>query len=454
MRAGPERINHAGEYTVMKLNELLSQHSVAKPDQPAVHAAQLPSGGRVQDLETVLSVVRKINTSLVLSDVLALVIDHAIRITQADRGFLMLADKDGKLQYVIAHDKQGNLIQPENFQVSRSVLEDVFSTGASVCIEDALNDERFEQRKSIVNLELQTIMCAPMQTHEQTIGVIYVDSRYIHAVNKDEVLRMFEILAGQAATAINNARLYGDLKKTFEELRDANDHIIKSERMALRGEMAAEVSHELKNILNIALLQTQALQRRLKQGETDTTEKLLSELVDSIRKIHNFSESLLVRERLSSELEPLQLNQFVGDFTMFIRHLPKFRKGKVQGDLDMELPLVLADRDQIQQVLLNLANNAIEAFDEATITIATTYDFATNTVRLAVTDNGPGLPPQVKAKAFLEKVTTKADGHGFGLPVCRKIIQNHKGDITVRSEEGKGTTFVITIPAAPPGFAL
>lgn len=435
----------------MKLNELLTQHQIANgepisgPDRPAGF------GGRVQDLETVLSVVKKINTSLVLSDVLSLVIDHAIRITRADRGFLMLADKGGKLQYVIAHDKNGSLIQPENFQVSRSVLEDVFTTGEAICIEDALNDQRFEQRKSIVNLELQTIMCAPMQTHEHTIGVIYVDSRYIQAVNKDEILRMFEILAGQAATAINNARLYGDLKKTFEELRDANEHIIRSERMALRGEMAAEVSHELKNILNIALLQTQALQRRMKLGETDSCDKLLTELIDSIRKIHNFSENLLVKESLSSSLIPMRLNEFLNDFTMFIKFLPKFRKGKIVLELDQELPEVLADRDQIQQVLLNLANNAIEAFGEATITLTTQYDFVNNMAVLIVADNGPGLSPQVKAKAMVEKVTTKADGHGFGLPVCRKIIQNHKGDIIVESEIGNGTKFIITLQIATPG---
>ena len=437
----------------MKLNELLREHQIEHADKKSsrkdAHPAQrLQSEDPVQDLETVLSVVRKITTSLVLSDVLALVIDHAIRITYADRGFLMLADKDHRLQYVIGHDKHTNIIHPENFQVSESVLEDVYTTGESICVENALNDERFEQRQSIVNLELQTIMCAPLKTHQETIGVIYVDSRYIHSVNRDETLRLFEILAGQAAITIQNARLYEDLKRTYEELRDANEHIIKSERMAMRGEMAAEVSHELKNILGVALLQSQTLQRYVKRGEVEVSEKMVKDIILSIQKINNFSENLLVRSSASSQMKPVQLNSFVSDFASFIKYLPKFRDGKIVVVVDEELPEINADTDQLQQVLLNLANNAIEAYPEAVITLTTEYDLMNNAARLIVADDGPGLDPKVKERAFVERITTKPDGHGFGLPVCRKIIQHHKGDIRVESQPNQGTTFIITLPVS------
>ena len=379
---------------------------------------------------------------------MTLVIDHAIRITQADRGFLMLTNNEGILQYVLGRDKVGNIIHPENFRVSESVLEDVYTTGESICIENALNDERFEKRLSIVNLELQTIMCAPLQTHEETIGVIYVDSRYIHAVNKDEILRLFEILAGQAAIAIQNARLYEDLKKTYEELKEVNERIIKSERLALRGEMAAEVSHELKNIINVALLQAQSLQQRMRRGEKDACEKLVKDIIDSIRKINSFSENLLIHSNATSQLLPIQLNSVVKDFVSFIKYLKKFRSGKIVVSFHEELPEVNADADQIQQVLLNLVNNAIESMNEATISITTEYDFINNLVKLIVADDGPGLDPLVKERIFVEKITTKPNGHGFGLPVCRKIIQNHKGDIRVESQPSQGTKFIITLPVS------
>jgi len=435
----------------MKLDELVNRsHSASLQPRSRKSGGgpggQSPFRERAQDLETVLSVITKINTSLVLSDVLALVIDHAIRITNSERGFLMLENGDGKLQYIVGHDKHGKKIHPENFEISRSIVDDVFSTGESVCVENALNDERFEQRQSIMNLELETIMCAALKTHDLTLGVIYVDSRYIHSVRRDETLRMFDILAGQAAIAIQNAKLYEDLKKTYDELKEANEHIITSERLALRGEMAAEVSHELKNILGIAILQAQSTQRSLKRGDPDASDKMIKEVIASIQKINNFSENLLVRS--SSQMSPVQLNEFVTNFVAFIQHLPKFRTGTINIAIDETMPELQADADQLQQVLLNLANNAIEAYPQATITFRTEYDLLNNIARLTVEDNGPGLDPRVKEKAFVEKITTKPNGHGFGLPVCRKILLNHKGDIRVESHEGKGTTFILTLPVS------
>jgi len=429
----------------MKFNELVQEKSRVNT---SATARRMGFDKRVQNLETILSVVRKTNTSLLLPEVLELVIDQAIRITNAERGFLMLADDDRRLQYVVGRDRDGKSIHPENFQVSSSVLEDVFTTGESICIENALNDERFERRQSVVNLELQTIMCAPLQTPEKTIGVIYVDSRFIQPVEKEDILYLFEILAGQAAIAIQNARLYEDLKKTYEELRQANEQIIKSEKMALRGELAAEVSHELKNLIAVLLLQLQALQGRLKKGIAEGAEESVMEIIQGIHKINRFSENLLARSSLTSKMKRQDLNKVVADFAAFIKVLPKFRKAKIKVDTQETLPQISMDREQIQQVLLNLVNNAVEAYNETTIKLRTGYDVLKNLVVLDVSDTGPGLDPEVKERLFVEKITTKENGHGYGLSICRKVIENHNGQIAVESEAGKGTTFRITLPAA------
>jgi signal transduction histidine kinase len=428
----------------MKFNELVKE---TPPNGSAQLVERMSPDKRVQNLETILSVVRKTNTSLVLSDVLELVIDQAIRITNAERGFLMLADENQHLQFVVGRDREGNAIHPENFQVSSSVLEDVFVTGESICIENALDDERFERRQSVVNLELQTIMCAPLQTHEKTIGVIYVDSRYIQAVEKEDILYLFEILAGQAAIAIANARLYEDLKKTYDQLRQANEQIVKSEKMALRGEMAAEVSHELKNLVAVILLQLQSLQRRLSKGATEEAARLVMDIIQAVHKINLFSENLLTRSRLTSRPVEADLNNLVTDFGAFIKILPKFRNAKITFECEETLPKVEVDTEQIKQVLLNLANNAVEAHPKARITFKTEYDIVKNLAVLSVSDDGPGLEPSVKERLFVEKVTTKENGHGYGLTVCRKIIENHRGNISVQSEVGKGTTFTIALPA-------
>jgi signal transduction histidine kinase len=403
---------------------------------------------RTTNLETVLNVVRKTNTSLVLPDVLELVVDQAIRITNAERGFLMLGDENNALQFVTGRDREGKPIHPENFKVSSSVLEDVFVTGESICIENALNDERFERRHSVQNLELQTIMCAPLQTREETIGVIYVDSRHIQALDKEDTLYLFEILAGEAAIAIQNARLYEDLRKTYEELKQANDQIVKSEKMALRGELAAEVSHELKNIVAVILLQLHSLQKSIGRGEAQRPIDLINEIIQSVHKINAFSQNLLVRSSVVPQLKETDLNKLVSDFVNFISVLPKYRHAKVQMDSDETLPKVKLDKEQMQQVLLNLANNAVEAYPSATITFETEYDVLKNVVRLSVADNGKGLDPRIKDKILVEKITTKENGHGYGLSICRKIVESHGGRIVVDSEPCKGTTFTMRFPAA------
>jgi len=132
----------------MNLDDLLQEEVVGQ-----AHAAQeKPPASRTRDLEMILNVVRKVNTSLVLSDVLDLVLDEAIRITKAERGFLMLADAEQKLEFVTGRTSTGESIHAENFQVSSSVLDDVFTMGESLFVEDALNDGRFELRQSVLEL--------------------------------------------------------------------------------------------------------------------------------------------------------------------------------------------------------------------------------------------------------------------------------------------------------------
>ncbi len=434
----------------MNLDDLLKQ-SYADQDAETAYEPNASSQGR--DLETILNIVRTINTSLVLNDVLELVTDEAIRITKAERGFLMLApmglaDGNGKLEFVIGRNARGESINAENLQVSSSVLDDVFTTGESVCIENALNDERFERRQSIMNLELQTIICSPLHTREEKIGVIYVDSKYIQAVDKAEILSVFEILAGQAAIAIKNARLYDNLKRTYEELKQANEHIIQSERMAMKGEIAAEVSHELKNLVAVVLLNLDLMQRKAGKVGRDEINPIIEKIVGGVRKIENFSKSLLTRHRASAQLVSANLNKIAADFVEFVKFLPKFKCNEVTASLAENLPLAQIDIDQVQQVLLNLVNNSVEAFSSASIELKTEYDEVSETVRFLVRDNGPGIDEAILSRILTEKITTKADGHGYGLPICRQILEAHGGTINIESNKGNGATFIMTFPVS------
>jgi signal transduction histidine kinase len=405
------------------------------------------SKSSLHNLETILTVVRKINTSLVLSDVLNLVLDEAIRITHAERGFLMLANEHRVLEFAVGRSAQGTPIDASTFQVS-SVLEDVFTTGESICIENAQSDGRFERRQSIMNLELQTIICSPLRTQEDTIGVIYVDSQFIHAIDKADILYLFEILAGQAATAIKNARLYNELRTAYEELKKANEQIVKFERLALRGEIAAEVSHELKNHVGVILLGLGLLEKKIGTGSPDDLRSILAKTMRGADRIESFSSNMLQKNRPGAKKVPSDMNAVIQDFIRFIKFLPRFKYNDIQHIEETDIPALNLDVDQLQQVLLNLANNAVEASPGVTLTFTTAFDPRERQISLRLSDNGPGIEESILNRLFTEKITTKATGHGYGLGICKSIVEDHGGSIRIESTVGSGTTFILTFPVA------
>ncbi len=426
----------------MNLDDLMRQSLTV---EAPVDVIDPPPRSTVRDIETILNIVRKINTSLELNEVLELVTDEAIRLATAERGFLMLANSGGRLEFVIGRNANGESIRAESFQVSSTVLEDVFATGESLCIENALNDERFERRQSIMNLELQTIICSLLKTQEEKIGVLYVDSKHIQSVDKGEILSLFEILVGQAAIAIRNAQLYANLKEAYEDLRQAHLHIIQSERMAMKGELASEVSHELKNLVSVVLLSLQRLRMRIGSVTPDELSGIIENAIGGVRKIEKFSTNLLSRPHSAVNLAPRCLNKITSDFADFMRFIPKFRSNKISCSLAENIPLLNLDIDQIQQVLLNLVNNIVEARADADIRFVTEVNPTNRVAILKVEDSGPGIDESILPKLFAEKVTTKVDGHGYGLLVCRQIVENHGGSIRVDSRQGEGTTFTLAL---------
>lgn len=429
----------------MKLDELIEQ-SGGELDSASERKGGADS--KLRDLATILNVVRKINTSLELSEVLELVTDEAIRIVRADRGFIFLANNHGELEFVVGRNAKGEAVPAQDLHVSHSVLADVFATGESLCVESALTDQRYEHRKSILDLALQTILCSPLQTQEEKIGVLYVDSKHIQAVDKAEILSLFEILAGQAAIAIRNARLYASLKSTYEELKQAQQHIIRSERMAMKGELASEISHELKNLVSVVLLSLQRLQAKIGTYSSFELNAIIDKTIAGVRKIEGFSKNLLSRSHATLHLQSFNINKVVTDFVEFMKFLPKFKANRITMALEEPLPPVNLDIDQIQQVLLNLVNNIVEARADASIQFMTEMDREKNEVVVRVRDDGPGIPEDVLGKLFQEKITTKPDGYGYGLIICKQIIEHHGGTIRATSSPGAGATFVLTFPIA------
>ncbi len=428
----------------MKLSELL----VDKSNYSTTDKKLVMGQDRAKDLELILNVVQTINKSLILDEVLQLVLDNAIKVTKAERGFLILRDEEEKLECVLARDALGNPLPEDAYQISDTIVHDVFTTSESICVENAQTDNRFEQSRSIMSLRLETILCSPLVVRNEKIGVIYVDSRSIQPVNRDEIVDLFEILAGQAAIAIKNAQLYDNLQKAFQDVQIANEQLIKSERMVSKGEIAAEISHELKNLVNVVLLQLQSLERSITKNpalQSSTEIQKLKDSVVSVQRIGEFAQGLLESSPLRVDKIPGDINEQIKHIVKFIRTLKRYQKATIKLSLDPNVPVFPFDEKQTQQVMLNLLNNSVEAYNEATIKISTRFYPTKELVQIVVSDNGPGIEQEVLKKLLKSKITTKPDGHGYGLPICRKIIENHGGTMEVESAINKGAKFYLTL---------
>jgi signal transduction histidine kinase len=428
----------------MKLHQLVEQYHSGKASTPGSGKTLLP--GHSIDLEQLLNVFKTMNRSLILDDVIVLVLDNAIRIARAERGFLLLADEKNELHTVMARDAKDTTLNSDQYTISESIARDVYKTGESICVEHAQHDKLYDSRSSILSLSLETILCSPLIVRGEIIGVIYVDSKHIQPVNRNEIINLFEILAGQAAIALKNAQLYKSVTKAYNDLQDTNDVLLKMDRLAIKGEIAAEVSHELKNLFQVTLLQFDSLERNFLRIEKEAAFDRIKEAHRSVKRIELFARGLLESSSMKVNKMLGDMNKSIGETVGLLQPLRKFKFARIETVLDKSLPFYCFDTQQMQQLLLNLMNNAVEACSGVTLTITTELLTTTHEVLIKVADDGPGIPEDIAAKLFNEKITTKADGHGYGLSICRKIAENHFGTIRVQSTVGRGTTFSIRMP--------
>ncbi|MGC8839014.1 MAG: GAF domain-containing protein, partial [Anaerolineae bacterium] len=175
---------------------------------------------------------RVLNSTLDLDELLDLVMDIVIRTTRAERGFLMLRDREtGQLQFQVARNMSQETIAGPSFEISRSVVERVARHGETVLTTNAQEDPRFKAQASVVSYALRSILCVPLRLREEITGVIYVDNRVKAGLFSPEDREFLSAFANQAAVAIENARLFGEQRKALEQItrmKDLLDNVLAS----------------------------------------------------------------------------------------------------------------------------------------------------------------------------------------------------------------------------------
>lgn len=250
-------------------------------------------------------------------------------------------------------------------------------------------------------------------------------------------------------------RLHLESVEYLTRLRDSEDALMRASRISLASEMVAAVSHELAQPLSAARSHVRALKRRLEQPRRDRA-KDVADIDAAVVQIDSAASTIRdMREFLrrgEAERTPLQLEQLVR--TAIDLMGPELRRGNILIHINGfdGLPPVLANRTQIAQVLLNLVRNARDAIAEAgrpngEISIAAERD-RPGFAEICVTDNGPGVSPHIGQNLFAPLKSTKPEGLGLGLSLCKSIITNHGGELWHDSASRAGTRFCFTLPYA------
>lgn len=252
------------------------------------------------------------------------------------------------------------------------------------------------------------------------------------------------------------------VEQKTRELNRAHEHALHNEKMASIGKMAAVLAHEINNPLSGILTYAKLLRKWMDRDDEGRTHH--REICDSLeliasesRRCGDLVKNLLTLSRETPlTLQMADLNQVVERTVHLVQHQLDLAAVQLQLQLDRTLPPVQCDASQIEQVLLALLVNSLEAMPQAggNIWLSTSFREESHEVRITVRDDGPGISAEILPRIFEPFLTTKESGVGLGLAISRSILERHGGSIEARSDAGRGTTFTLTLPGEPEPQAL
>ena len=242
-----------------------------------------------------------------------------------------------------------------------------------------------------------------------------------------------------------------DSHRRYVELKKAQDQLVHTERMAAKGEMAAEIGHEISNYLAAISARAQMLTMELGKAEPEKISRHARIIMEQASNMAILTKGLMDFSHKEMKVVRVDVNDLIRRTADFVRPQNKFDQVEFALELGEGLPAITADPGQLQQVFINLFQNAAEAMIEKgtpgkKITVTTGWQEPGETVLLKVQDNGPGMSRAIVEKVFEPTFTTKPTGHGFGLSTCYRIAAAHRGRIWAESEVGRGATFSLVLP--------
>lgn len=418
-----------------------------------------------EKLGTAIELGSIINSTLNLAEVSTLIIRHVNRVTDSVASTLMLLDDEtGELVFSVPTGPKADKLTDMRLPPGKGIAGWVAEHEQPVLVPDARNDPRFySEIDEISGFETKSILCVPLKTKTKLIGVLEVINKADGTAFTEEDATLLTIFAYQAGMAIENARLYSELKERLEKETQIQKSLGVSEKFRALGQMASGVAHDFNNLL--MGIQGHASLMLLNIDSSHPLYQRLKNIEESVENGADLTKQLLDFARGEKyEVSPTNLNDLIGKSSQIFGRTKE--ELKIHKKFQEDVWTVNVDQGQITQVLLNLYVNSWQAMPgggelhlqtgNVTLEGDSVKPFGLDPgdyVQISVTDNGEGMDEETKERIFDPFFTTKgiARGTGLGLASAYGIIKNHRGIIDVHSEKGKGTTFHIYLPAAEKG---
>jgi two-component system NtrC family sensor kinase len=262
----------------------------------------------------------------------------------------------------------------------------------------------------------------------------------VKVTRKDEIAKLEETFNFMASS----------LKERDDKLREYTDRqIMKSERLATIGQLAAGVAHEINNPLGTISIYAQMVLDELGKDNNSCRESLAVVMKQTNRAGRIVKDLLEFARQSEPEMRMLNINDVLTKAISIITHPAELQNIKLLTDLSPELPYIQGDSDKLEQVFVNIMINALQAMqDGGKLTVCTRMTQDSGFVEIEISDTGCGIPQEHLSKLFDPFFSTKStgEGTGLGLSVTLGIVEKHDGTIDVKSQVGEGSTFVIRLP--------
>ena len=393
-----------------------------------------------------------VSHTLDINQLLHRIMEMIFEWVEADRGCVVLVDPEtDQLCPQVVRLRQEPSDSRDKLALSRTILDYVMQHNEGVLTSNAREDDRWDAGGSIVTMGVREAICVPMQGRYGVVGVIYIDTytppgRLMQGEKpnsfNDDHLKLMVAIGHQAALAVEDTSYYSAM--------------VQAERMAAIGQTITSLSHSIKNILQGIRGGSYLIEEGLKDDDHDIVRKGWSIVDKNQERISNLVLDML---SFSKDREPdlmrSDLNRVVGDVVELMDSRAEDANVKLQWQPDANMPELLFDPEAIHQAVLNVITNAIDACeqqDPGMVEVITEYLPASDLVRIVIADNGSGIDPDDIETIFSVFESRKGNrGTGLGLPVSRKIMREHQGDVHVVSSPGSGSQFRLEMPALTGG---